>query len=184
MPTPEELARQNIDKQLEACGWIIQSRRSLNLYAGRGIAVREFPLDTGEADYLLFVDRKAVGVVEAKHEGTTLIQDKKAGIVGRWGLQALAPGEKPKGSNLGFGVVAAPDRIVEVGEDANNSYMRLRGENLSIPGRPSASNQSYVRYRIHASWSLEPAGANSASEYEAMLRGLSEPEPAVMIDGK
>jgi type I restriction enzyme, R subunit len=70
--TPEELARQNIDKQLEACGWIVQSRRSLNLYAGRGVAVREFPLDTGEADYLLFVDRKAVGVVEAKHEGTTL----------------------------------------------------------------------------------------------------------------
>jgi len=72
VPTPEELARKNIDKQLVACGWIVQSRRDLNLYAGRGVAVREFPLETGEADYLLFVDRKAVGVVEAKHEGTTL----------------------------------------------------------------------------------------------------------------
>ena len=72
MPTPEELARENIDKQLTACGWIIQSRAEMNLYAGCGIAVREFPLETGEADYLLFVDRKAVGVVEAKHEGTTL----------------------------------------------------------------------------------------------------------------
>ncbi len=72
MSTPEEIARQNTDKQLEACGWVIQSRRDLNLYAARGVAVREFPLDTGEADYLLFVDRKAVGVVEAKHEGTTL----------------------------------------------------------------------------------------------------------------
>ena len=57
MATPEEIARQNIDKQLEACGWVIQSRRDLNLYAARGIVVREFPLDTGEADYLLFVDR-------------------------------------------------------------------------------------------------------------------------------
>ncbi len=72
MPTPEELARANIDKQLQACGWTVQSRREMNPFAARGVAVREFPLDTGEADYLLFVDRKAVGVVEAKHEGTTL----------------------------------------------------------------------------------------------------------------
>ncbi len=72
MPTPEELARINIDKQLTACDWTVQSRVEMNLYAGRGIAVREFPLSTGEADYLLFVDRKAVGVVEAKPEGVTL----------------------------------------------------------------------------------------------------------------
>jgi len=42
MPTPEELARINIDKQLEACGWTVQSRNTMNLYAGRGVAVREF----------------------------------------------------------------------------------------------------------------------------------------------
>lgn len=72
MPTPEELARINIDRQLTNAGWVIQDRAQMNLYAGRGVAVREFPLQTGEADYLLFVDRKAVGVVEAKPEGTTL----------------------------------------------------------------------------------------------------------------
>ncbi len=72
MTTPEELARQNIDKQLAACGWEVQNRTAINLFASRGVAVREFPLDTGEADYLLFVDRKAVGVIEAKPEGTTL----------------------------------------------------------------------------------------------------------------
>jgi type I restriction enzyme, R subunit len=66
MPTPEELARINIDKQLLSCGWTVQSRAEMNLYAARGVAVCEFQLDTGEADYLLFVDRKAVGVVEAK----------------------------------------------------------------------------------------------------------------------
>jgi type I restriction enzyme R subunit len=60
-PTPEALARENIDDQLTACGWIVQDRTRMNLYAGRGIAVREFPLRTGFADYLLFVDRKAVG---------------------------------------------------------------------------------------------------------------------------
>src|SRR5687767_7511434 len=72
MPTPEELARQNIDKQLIASGWTIQDMSGLNRYASIGVAVREFPLSTGEADYLLFVDGKAVGVVEAKPAGTTL----------------------------------------------------------------------------------------------------------------
>jgi len=72
MPTPEELARQQIDQQLTACGWIIQDRTGMNLYAGQGVAVREFPLTTGEADYLLFVDQKAAGIVEAKPAGVTL----------------------------------------------------------------------------------------------------------------
>ncbi len=69
---PEEKARQNIDKLLKAAGWEIQDYRELNLGASLGVAVRDFPLIAGFADYLLFVDRKAVGVVEAKPEGTTL----------------------------------------------------------------------------------------------------------------
>ena len=68
MPTPEQLARENIDKQLAACGWIVQSRLAMNLYTGRGVAVRELPLGTGEADSLQFVDHKAGGVVEATVE--------------------------------------------------------------------------------------------------------------------
>src|SRR5512138_900794 len=72
MLTPEELARVSIDKLLTTCGWIIQDMSGLNRYAGLGVAVREFPLETGEADYLLFVDGKAEGVIEAKPEGTTL----------------------------------------------------------------------------------------------------------------
>ncbi|HNT55818.1 MAG TPA: DEAD/DEAH box helicase family protein, partial [Anaerolineaceae bacterium] len=72
MTTPEARARQNIDAQLAACGWVIQNRVDMNLYACRGVAVREFQLETGIADYLLFVDRKAVGVIEAKAEGIPL----------------------------------------------------------------------------------------------------------------
>jgi type I restriction enzyme R subunit len=72
MPTPESLARHNIDAQLTACGWVVQSRPEMNLHAGRGVAVPEFPLETGYADYLLFVDRQAVGVLEAKAEGAKL----------------------------------------------------------------------------------------------------------------
>jgi|GEM_PF-3113617 len=69
---PEQQARRNIDAQLSAAGWCIQSMAELNLGASLGVAVREFPVTGGEADYILFVDRKAVGVVEAKPEGTTL----------------------------------------------------------------------------------------------------------------
>lgn len=69
---PEEKSRQQIDQLLEAAGWEVQDLRELNLGASLGVAVREFPLKTGSADYLLFVDRKAVGAVEAKPQGTTL----------------------------------------------------------------------------------------------------------------
>ena len=69
---PEEEARQKIDQMLEASGWTVQDLRRLNLGASLGVAVREFPLKSGTADYLLFVDRKAAGVVEAKPLGTTL----------------------------------------------------------------------------------------------------------------
>jgi len=72
MPTPEEQAREKIDQLLEAAGWVVQDRNAINLGAALGVAVREFPLTTGYVDYLLFVDRKAVGVIEAKPEGTTL----------------------------------------------------------------------------------------------------------------
>lgn len=69
---PEQAARQTIDVMLADAGWVIQSRHDLNLSAGRGIAVREFHLKTGYADYLLIVDRKAIGAIEAKAAGTTL----------------------------------------------------------------------------------------------------------------
>jgi type I restriction enzyme R subunit len=70
---PEEGARKKIDVLLELAGWLVQDYKDLNLGAGVGVAVREFPLrGAGFADYLLFVERHAVGVVEAKPEGTTL----------------------------------------------------------------------------------------------------------------
>jgi type I site-specific restriction endonuclease len=71
---PEQKARAQIDAALTAAGWIVQDRDAMNLSAGRGVAVREFKLTPGHgfADYLLFVDGKAVGVLEAKPEGHTL----------------------------------------------------------------------------------------------------------------
>jgi type I restriction enzyme R subunit len=72
---PEARARRQIDEQLVAAGWLVQDYRQMNLGAASGIAVREFPLAPGHgrADYLLFIDRKAVGVVEAKKAGAALV---------------------------------------------------------------------------------------------------------------
>jgi type I restriction enzyme R subunit len=70
----EARARVEIDRQLRAGGWDVQDRREMNLYARQGVAVREFIMAPGHgrADYLLFVDGKAVGAIEAKPSGTSL----------------------------------------------------------------------------------------------------------------
>jgi len=72
MSIPEAQARIAIDRQLELAGWVVQNRGALNLWAATGVAVREVQLATGAADYLLFVERKAVGAIEAKKIGTPL----------------------------------------------------------------------------------------------------------------
>lgn len=70
--TPEQKAREEIDRQLEQVGWLVQSLSEMNIFAGLGVAVREFPLNSGYADYLLYLDGKAAGVIEAKREGFSL----------------------------------------------------------------------------------------------------------------
>ena len=66
--TPEQKAREIIDKKLEQSGWIVQDRKLLNLFAGLGVAVREFPTGTGPVDYALFVEGTPVGIIEAKKD--------------------------------------------------------------------------------------------------------------------
>ena len=72
--TPEQKARQEIDAALAAAGWKVQDEEDMNLSAGSGVAVREFPMASGYgfADYLLFVDGRPVGALEAKKKGYTL----------------------------------------------------------------------------------------------------------------
>jgi type I restriction enzyme R subunit len=81
--TPETKARQQIDLKLEQAGWVIQDMKQLNLGAGLGVAVREYPTDTGPADYMLFVHRQAVGVIEAKKdsagENITVVEEQTLG---------------------------------------------------------------------------------------------------------
>ena len=71
--TPEQQARRNIDKMLETAGWCVQNHAGHNTAAAFGVAIREYPLRFDQrADYLLFINGTAVGVIEAKPEGATL----------------------------------------------------------------------------------------------------------------
>lgn len=64
--SPEEKARIEIDKQLNAAGYVVQDMSELNLFAAKGVVVREYPTDTGEVDYLIFVNQQPIGIIEAK----------------------------------------------------------------------------------------------------------------------
>ena len=70
----EQRARVLIDRQVADAGWSVQDMKNLNLFASEGVACREVVMKAGHgrADYLLYVNRKVVGVIEAKPEGTTL----------------------------------------------------------------------------------------------------------------
>ena len=74
MPTPEDKARENIDRLLTQAGWAVRDQSDANILAYRGVAIRNFTLKPGHgfADYLLYVDGRAAGVIEAKKEGVTL----------------------------------------------------------------------------------------------------------------
>ncbi len=71
--TPEQKAREKIDKMLSSCGWAVQDRQNANLSAARDVTVAELSFKTGEPDYTLFVDDKTLGAVEAKPEGNSLV---------------------------------------------------------------------------------------------------------------
>lgn len=68
MSMPEARARELIDRKLAQAGWLVQDMRQFNLGAATGVAVRECPTDTGPADYVLFVSRQPVDVIEAKRD--------------------------------------------------------------------------------------------------------------------
>ncbi len=68
--TPEAKARLNIDKKLIELGYIIQDMKDFNPNVSLGVVVREFPVkngnEKGSIDYLIFINKEAVGVIEAK----------------------------------------------------------------------------------------------------------------------
>ncbi len=87
----EAQARLKIDADLRLAGWIIQDRAEMNLSAGLGIAVREVPMGDGRVDYLLYLNQRIVGVIEAKPAGTTLAEVHLQAM--RY-ASSLTPGQK------------------------------------------------------------------------------------------
>ena len=80
---PEQIARDKIDALLRAAGWVVQGKDAINFNEGGGQAIREYSTDVGPADYVLFVDGKPVGVVEAKKENfgqnITAVEEQTSG---------------------------------------------------------------------------------------------------------
>ena len=72
--TPEQEAREVIDNMLDRSGWAVQDFKTANLQAKSGVAIRNFSLKSGHgfADYLLYVEGRAAGIIEAKKKGSTL----------------------------------------------------------------------------------------------------------------
>ncbi len=153
---PEAEARQEIDRLLRAAGWSIQDNKELNLGASLGVAIREFPLETGEADYLLFVDRKAVGAIEAKPQGVTLsgVSEQTAAY-----LHGL------------------PDRIPHYHSPLSFSYESTGVETYSADLRDPESRSrrifAFHRPETLRSWALQP------DTLRARLRSMPEEHPLV-----
>ncbi len=80
---PEQIARDRIDNNLALAGWTVQNKSTIDFNAGQGIAIREFQTDIGPADYILFVDKKPVGVIEAKRkeaaQNITTVEEQSRG---------------------------------------------------------------------------------------------------------
>jgi type I restriction enzyme R subunit len=78
--TPEQIARDRIDEKLRLAGWVIQEKTKIDFGAAIGIAITEYLTEVGPADYVLFVDRAPVGVIEAKKEeeaqNITVVEDQ------------------------------------------------------------------------------------------------------------
>lgn len=63
---PEQIARDEIDKQLKQTGWAVQKKTRINLNEKLGVAVTEYQTDSGPADYVAFVAAKPAAIIEAK----------------------------------------------------------------------------------------------------------------------
>ena len=80
---PEQQARDRIDDRLQQAGWKVQHKNKIDFNAALGVAIREYPTDVGPADYVLFVDRQPVGIIEAKREDQghrlTVVEEQSQG---------------------------------------------------------------------------------------------------------
>ena len=175
MPTPEELARAQIDHLLTAAGWIIQDRQDTNLAAGRGVAVREFPVSGGEADYMLFVDRQPLGVVEAKPAGATLsgVAEQSGRYLTSLPASLLHDGPPPPFAYESTGVETFFRSLKDPHPRSRRVFTFHRPETLA----EWAAEESSLRARLRALPPLLPADL-----WPAQIRAITNLEASLAAD--
>ena len=142
---PEQIARDGIDARLRAAGWHVQDREALDFNAGLGIAVREYPTDVGPADYVLFVDRRAVGVVEAKPDS--------------WGTRLTTVEEQSEGyANAGLKWVSNAERLPFLYEATGKITRFTNGRD---PNPRSREVFSFHRPEMFQAWTRAPRSFRS-----------------------
>ena len=162
--TPEAKARLDIDRKLVAAGWVVQEARAVNLRAGRGVAVREFRMKPphGRADYLLFVDGAAAGVIEAKKEDATL-----TGV--EWQSARYVEG-------LPDAVPSALEGALPFAYESTGAVTRFT--NTLEPDAASREVFSFHRPETLAAWIADVSRHPLAPTLRHRLRALPPPQPA------
>jgi len=179
--TPEALARQKIDALLSAAGWLIQDRAEMNLGAGLGVAVREYPLPAGPCDYLLFIDRKACGIIEAKPEGQTLtgVADQSSAYMG-----ALPPHLQPWAPNLLFDYESTgSETLFRDLRDPHPRSRRLFAFHKPATLFESLKSGSSLRQRLLNLPALSPAGLRDCQveAIQGLETSLKRADPRALV---
>ena len=180
--SPEECARLAIDEKLKQAGWVIQDMNALNLAAGLGVAIREFPTSTGEVDYALFVDGRPVGVVEAKRteagESITSVEDPSA----RYANSTFK--RIPGNYRIRF-AYEATDKLIhftdygDVKFRASTVFNFFRPETLrSLLKQPDAIRNNMKRFPV-----FDPAGFRKCQEIaiKKLDKSFSENRPRALV---
>ena len=107
-PLTEAQVRTEIDRALTAAGWVVQDASEMNLHHA-GVAVREVSTAAGRADYMLYVEEKLVGVLEAKREGAALSVAPR--------LAARSGGGRPRAQQVTAWRVPLPFQYVSDGNE-------------------------------------------------------------------
>jgi type I restriction enzyme R subunit len=165
---PEDRARMRIDQMLAAAGWVVQDYKAINLYAATGVAVRELVTTAGPADYVLFVNRQAVGAIEAKKQGTTLAGVEWQTVKYQTNVPDELPAVKTLTGHLPFGYESTGDETwftcrFDPEPTSRRVFWFHQPETLAamvedhIDGRGGS-----LRARVH---DIEPLGAPSATPW-------------------
>ena len=173
---PEQIARDRIDDRLRAAGWHVQHKDALDFTAGLGIAVREYQTDVGPADYVLFVDRQAVGVVEAKPDD--------------WGAKLTTVEEQSEGyANAKLKWVSNTEPLPFLYESTGQITRFTNGRD---PNPRSRETFTFHRPETFRSWALAPRSfrsgiaslppLNPAGLRECQLRAITNLEVSLKAD--